>query len=94
MKQDQEVHLDPGDFRQEIFNTGSESICYVVKMNKYYSNQKPKHMNEQIKTVQKRNVRMVNIENGGKYSFSNKNGCEWMEKQKIFLKFYPSMEGA
>ena len=61
VKQDQEAHLDPGDFRQEIFNTGSESICYGVKMNKYYSNQKPKHMNEQIKTVQKRNVRIVNI---------------------------------
>lgn len=47
VKQDQEVHLDPGDFRQDIFNTGSESFCYSVKMNKYYSNQKPKRMNEQ-----------------------------------------------
>lgn len=47
VKQDQEVHLDPGDFRQDIFNTGSESIGYSVKMNKYYSNQKPKRMNEQ-----------------------------------------------
>ena len=47
VKQDQEVHLDPGDFRQDIFNTGSESICYSVKMNKYYANQKPKRMNEQ-----------------------------------------------
>ena len=60
-KQDQEAHLDPGDFRQEIVNTGSEFICYGVKMNKYYSNQKPKRMNEQIQTVQRRNVRIVNI---------------------------------
>ena len=47
VKQDQEAHLDRGDFRQDIFNTDSESICYSVKMNKYYSNQKPKRMNEQ-----------------------------------------------
>lgn len=46
VKQDQEAHLVPGDFRQDIF-TGSESICHGVKMNKYYFNQKRKPRNEQ-----------------------------------------------
>lgn len=93
MKQDQEAHLDPGDFRQEIFNTGSESICYGVKMNKYYYSQKPKRMKEQRRLKTKR-AGSEYLKPEEKYSFSNKTGCEWMEKQKIFLKYYRSMEGA
>ena len=92
-KQDQEAHLDPGDFRQDIFSTGSESICYGVKMNKYYSNQKPKRMNNKDGSKTKR-ADSEYLKTKEKYSFSNKNGCEWMEKQKIFLKYYRSMEGA